>query len=161
MQRPPRDPRAPLFGRRVLGLSAAQGAMVLVCVLSVYVIALHLGHAEAEVRALTFATFLISNVGLVFTNRSWSRVIMSSSLNDVTLWTITGGSLAFLALVIYVPPLAALFRFAPLGLLDVALCFGAAALSITWFEVLKWRRRGRGVAPGADASSVARASGLE
>ncbi|CAN5923590.1 hypothetical protein BH11MYX4_BH11MYX4_18490 [soil metagenome] len=68
-------------------------------------------------------------------------------LRPLALWAITGGSLLFLSLVIYVPPLASLFRFAPLGPIDVALCFGAGALSITWFQVLKWRGRGRGLAP--------------
>jgi Ca2+-transporting ATPase len=85
MQRPPRDPREPMFGKQVLGLSSAQGAAVLVVVLAVYAIALRLGQIEAEARALTFATFLIANLGLIFTNRSWSRVIASSSLKDWTL----------------------------------------------------------------------------
>jgi Ca2+-transporting ATPase len=148
MQRPPRDPHAPMFGRRVLGLSSAQGASVLVVVLAVYAVALRLGQGEAEARALTFATFLIANLALIFTNRSWTHVITSSSLKDVTLWSVTAGALAFLALVIYVPPLARLFHFAALGLVDVALCFGAAALSITWFEILKWRGRGRATTSG-------------
>jgi Ca2+-transporting ATPase len=139
MRRPPRDPKAPLFGRRVIGLSAAQGAAVLVVVLVVYVSALRLGQAEAEVRALTFTTFLFGNLALIFTNRSWSRVIASSSLKDPTLWAVTVGALLFLAVVVYVPPLASLFRFAPLGPLDVALCVAAGALSITWFEIVKWR----------------------
>ncbi|CAN5732062.1 HAD-IC family P-type ATPase [soil metagenome] len=141
MRRPPRDPKAPMFGRQVIGLSSAQGLAVLLVVLTVDFVALRLGQVEAEARALTFATFLIANLGLIFTNRSWSRVIASSSLKDVTLWSVTGGALAFLGLVVYVPPLARLFHFAALGLVDVALCFGAAALSITWFEVLKWRGR--------------------
>jgi P-type Ca2+ transporter type 2C len=144
MRRPPRDPRAPLFGRRVFAVSGLQGASVLTVVLAVYFVALRLGHSEAETRALTFATFLFSNLALIFTNRSWSRVIVSSSLKDKTLWVVTGGALAFLGLVIYVPPLLGLFRFTSLGPLDVALCFGAAVLSITWFEIVKllgWGRR--------------------
>ncbi len=158
MRRAPRDPKAPLFGRRVLGVSGLQGASVLAVVLAVYILALRLGRSETEVRALTFATFLISNLGLIFTNRSWSRVIFSSSLRDTTLWAVTGGALLFLALVIYVPPLAALFRFAPLGPLDVAVCFGAGLLGITWFEVVKlfgWGRRW--ASPGEDRKVAASA----
>jgi Ca2+-transporting ATPase len=143
MRRPPRDPRAPMFGRRVIGLSSAQGAAVLVVVMAVYVVAIRVGEVETEVRALTFATFLVANLALIFTNRSWSRVISSSSLHDVTLWAVTGGALSFLAVVIYVPSLARLFRFAPLGAVDVALCFGAGALSVTWFEILKWSQQRR------------------
>jgi Ca2+-transporting ATPase len=144
MRRPPRDPREPMFGPRILGVSLLQGASVLVVVLTVYVLALRLGQAEDEARAVTFATYLLSNLALIFTNRSWSRVIAFSSLNDPILWLVTGGALLFLALVIYVRPLASLFRFAPLGALDVAFCLAAGALSITWFEIVKlsgWGRR--------------------
>ena len=140
MKRPPRDPREPLFGRRVLGLSVLQGLSVLAVVLAVYVTALVLRQPENEVRALSFATFLVSNVALIFTNRSWSRVVLASSLRDGALWTVTAGAVAFLGLVIYVPPLAELFRFAPLGAVDVVLCFGAGAASIAWFEIVKLRR---------------------
>jgi Ca2+-transporting ATPase len=121
----------------VLGVSALQGLSVLTVVLAVYVAALQLGRSEAETRTLTFATFLISNLALIFTNRSWSRVILASSLRDPTLWAVTGGALLFLALVIWVPPLAHLFRFAALGPLDVAICFAGGAIAITWFEVVK------------------------
>jgi Ca2+-transporting ATPase len=145
MRRPPRDPREPLFGRRLLGVSVLQGVSVLVVVLAVYVLGVRLGRSEADVRALTFGSFLVSNLALIFTNRSWSRTIASSPLKDPTLWAVTGGALVFLALVMYVPALAELFRLAPLGPLDVALCFGAGALSITWFEIVKllgWKRGG-------------------
>jgi Ca2+-transporting ATPase len=137
MRRPPRDPLEPLFGRRLLGVSLLQGASVLVVVLAVYVYGLHLGESEADARALTFGALLVSNVALIFTNRSWSRVIAFSSLRDATLWAVAGGALILLALVIYLPALAGLFRFAPLSATDVALCFGAGAVGITWFEIVK------------------------
>ena len=143
MQRPPRAPKAPIFGRQVIWLSCAQGAAVLVVVIAVYAFALRLGQSEAEARTLTFTTFLVCNVALIFTNRSWTRVISSSSLKDMTLWIVTGGALAFLALVVYVAPLARLFHFAKLGPLDVLICFGAGAASITWFEITKWAQRRR------------------
>ncbi|MBI3780631.1 MAG: cation transporting ATPase C-terminal domain-containing protein, partial [candidate division NC10 bacterium] len=53
------------------------------------------------------------------------------------LWWVLGGALAFLALVLYVPFLRALFRFAPLGAADLALCLAAGAASIMWFEGFK------------------------
>jgi Ca2+-transporting ATPase len=155
MQRPPRDPKAPMFGKRVIGISIAQGAAVLVVVLAVYAVALHLGQLEAEARALTFATFLVANLGLIFTNRSWSQGITAASLKDMTLWGVTVGALLFLALVVYVPLLAHLFRFAPLGPLDVALCFGAGGLSVAWFEIVKRSGRTRLVVPPAGNPAAA------
>ena len=155
MQRPPRAPQAPMFGRRVIGISVAQGAAVLVVVLAVYAVSLHLGQLESEARALTFATFLVANLGLIFTNRSWSRRVASSSLKDTTLWAVTLSALLFMAVVIYVPPLAHLFRFAPLGPLDVALCFGAGGLSVAWFEIVKRNGRSRPAAPPAGNPAAA------
>jgi Ca2+-transporting ATPase len=137
MRRPPRGPSVPLFDRRLIGVSVLQGLSVLFVLLAVYVAALRLGQDEAETRTLTFATFLLSNLALIFTNRSWSRVILSSPLRDPTLWAVTTGALVFLAIVIWVPPLARFFRFAALGPLDVGICFAGAAIAITWFEVVK------------------------
>jgi Ca2+-transporting ATPase len=137
MRRPPRDPKAPLFGRGVLVPSCLQGLSALVVVLAIYALAHVTGRGEAETRTLAFATLLLCNVTLIFTNRSWSRVITASPLNDIALWLVAGGSLLFLALVIYLPPLALLFRFAPLGIVDLALCMGASALAVTWFELTK------------------------
>lgn len=144
MQRPPRDPKAPLFGRRVFGVSIMQGLSVLAVVLVVYILALRSGRSEAAGRTLTFTTFLLANLALIFTNRSWSRVIAASPLRDVTLWAVVGGAVSFLVLVIYVPTLATLFRFAPLRPLDMAVCLAASALAVTWFEVAKlagWSRK--------------------
>ncbi|HZU83773.1 MAG TPA: cation-translocating P-type ATPase [Polyangiaceae bacterium] len=154
MRRPPRDPRAPLFGRGVLAVSVLQGASVLAVVIVVYVLALRLGRSDAETRTLTFATFLFSNLALIFTNRSWSRVIASSSLRDRALWVVVVGALLFLALVVYVPPLARLFRFAPLGPLDAACCVAAGALGITWFEIVKLLGLGRRLASPSDDVGV-------
>jgi Ca2+-transporting ATPase len=56
------------------------------------------------------------------------------------LWAVTAGAIAFLGLVIYVPALAELFRFARLGAVDVVMCFGAGAISVAWFEIVKLRR---------------------
>ncbi|HYQ44448.1 MAG TPA: cation-translocating P-type ATPase [Polyangiaceae bacterium] len=139
MHRPPRAPTAPMFGRRVIGLSLAQGAAVFLVVIAVFAIALRLDRPEAEARALTFGTFLIANLGLIFTNRSWSRRLPAWSSNDKPLWVVVLCALSFLALVTYVPPLARLFRFESLRPLDVALGLTAGVLSVAWFELVKGR----------------------
>jgi Ca2+-transporting ATPase len=53
------------------------------------------------------------------------------------MWWVAGGSLVFLALVLYVPFLRVLFHFSTLHPSDVALCVGAGAVSLGWFESLK------------------------
>ncbi len=159
MQRPPRAPQAPMFGRQIIAISIAQGAVVLAVVLAVYAIALRLERAEPAARALAFATFLAANLGLIFTNRSWSRRLERSSLYDHALWAVTGGALLFLGLVVYLPPLADLFRFAALDPRELVVCFAAGGLSVTWFEIVKRAKKptaGPVVAAGADHRAPSR-----
>ena len=117
--------------------SIVQGLAVLAVVLAVNALAIHFGLAEAETRALTFACFFVANIGLIFNNRSWSREAAAASVKDATLWFVTAAAVAFLGLIIYVRPLARLFRFAPLRPLDLLLCSAAGLLSVAWFRVVK------------------------
>ena len=111
MARPPRNPKEPLFSRRTLGLSILQGASVLLIVLAVYGISLYRGQGEAEARALTFTTLIVANLGLILTNRSWTRTILATMKSpNAALWWVVGGAAAFLGLVLYVPALRGLFR---------------------------------------------------
>jgi len=147
MKRLPRDPKKPLFSRRNLALSFLQGFIVLAIVLAVYAISLFRGQGEEEARALTFTTLIVANLGLILTNRSWSRTIFETlSTPNRALWWVVGGALVFLAAVLYIPFLRELFGFAYLHFLDIAICFMAGITSILWFEGLKMinrRRSGR------------------
>ena len=141
MTRPPRDPRAPLFGRRLIVFSLLQGASVLAIVMIVFVMALLRGRGELEARALTFTTLIVSNLALILTNRSWSRGILSTLRSpNPALWWIISGALAILGLVLYVPAWRALFRFATLHPDDLMMCLAAGAVSIAWCEWLKMLR---------------------
>lgn len=138
MKRPPRDPERPLFSKHMLGLSVLQGLMVLVIVLAVYALSIYRGQGEAEARALTYTTLIAANLGLILTNRSWSRTIMDTlSTPNPALWWVMGGALVFLAAVLYNPFLRELFGFAYLHPIDIAICFMAGTTSILWFEGLK------------------------
>ena len=147
MRRPPRDPKKPLFSRRSLALSFLQGFVVLAIVLAVYAVSLFRGQGEEEARALTYTTLIVANLGLILTNRSWSRTIFETlSTPNRALWWVMGGALVFLAAVLYIPFLRELFGFAYLHFIDIAICFMAGITSILWFEGLKMinSRRGSG-----------------
>ena len=56
-------------------------------------------------------------------------------------------AIVLLALMLYLPPLRSLFSFATMAPWELLVAFGAAALSVTWFEMLKlYRRRKGGIA---------------
>jgi len=121
-----------------VGISLLQGLSVLIVIVGVFVMALRRGHSEDDARALAFTTLIIANVGLIFANRSWSRLIVHTLRSpNSALWWVTGGALLFLGLALYVPFLRKLFRFSFLHPVDLAICFAAGAVSILWFELLK------------------------
>lgn len=147
MRRPPRLLERPLFSGQTITYSLLQGASVLFMVLSVYLIAMYRGLGEAEMRALGFTTLVLANLGLILTNRSWSRTVLSSfrSPNSALKW-ILGGTLLFLAMVLYVPFMRDLFRFSTLHLTDLAICLTTGIFSILWFEGFKILKRHRSFA---------------
>jgi Ca2+-transporting ATPase len=143
MTRPPRNPAAPLFDWYTMTMSLLQGASVLVVLVAVYLIALKRGQGEADARALTFTTLIIANLGLIFTNRSWSRGLIRETLHtpNAALWWVTGGAFVFLGLVLYVPFLQSLFKLSFLHPIDLAICVSAGVVSILWFELFKAVKR--------------------
>jgi Ca2+-transporting ATPase len=93
---------------------------------------------EAYVRAVTFTTLVLANLGLIVANLSWTRsVFQVLRSGNRALWYVLAGALLFLGAALYVPFFRSLFRFGTLGVGDVALAFGAAALGVLWFELLK------------------------
>jgi len=138
MNRPPRNPKKPLFNRRMLTLSLLQGLSVWAIVAAVFYIALDRGRGAMEARTLTFTTLIVANLGLILTNRSWSRTILATfrSPNAALGW-VMGGAVIFLGLVLYLPFFRKLFHFNTLHPDDLLLCLFAGVISILWFEGLK------------------------
>jgi P-type Ca2+ transporter type 2C len=138
MQRPPRNPKEPLFGRKTVGLALLQGSGILVIILAIFIIALDRGQGELDARALTFTTLILANLGLIISESSTSHLSLKilKSPNPTLWWTI-GGGMSFLAIVLYVPFLRELFSFSFLHPIDLAICLGGGLISLLWFELLK------------------------
>jgi Ca2+-transporting ATPase len=141
MQRPPRDPHAQLFGGMTLVLALLQGIGVLLVVMGAYAWAA--GRlTENEARAFAFATMVMGNLALIFYNRSRSVSWLAAlRIPNRTLWLVTGLTLAFLGLVLYLPWLSRLFLFAPLALPELLTAIALGLASVLWLEALKLSRR--------------------
>jgi P-type Ca2+ transporter type 2C len=145
MKRPPRNPKEPLFGRKTLGLAVLQGSGILAIVLVVFVIALYRGQGELDARALTFTTLILANLGLILSTGSSSHLSLKILRSpNPALWWVIGGGLFFLAIVLYVPFLRHLFSFSFLHPIDLAICLLGGAISLLWFELLRFRSEQRG-----------------
>jgi Ca2+-transporting ATPase len=150
MQRPPRDPREPLFSRAVLAASLGLGTAALLAVVLVYGWALLAGRSEGEMRALSFAAIVIGNLALIFAHRSQSQPILATLARpNPVLWWMTLATLTALGVAIYLPPVAAVFRFAPLGAAEIGIALAAGLVGALWNEGWKWYATGgRGTRAG-------------
>ena len=138
MHRPPRRLQDPLFGRQMILTGLVQGLGVMIVVLAVYVLVLTRGFGEAEARMMSFATLVIANLGLILTNRSWTRSIVSTlRVPNPALWWVVGGAAVFLALAIGVPFLRNLFSFGAPHLWELAFVAMAGSISILISESAK------------------------
>jgi len=155
MRRPPRRKEEGLFTRKNVALSLLQGFVVLAVILAVYLAACMRYLPGDSVRVLTFTTIVVANLCLILTNRSWSETIATSLRTpNRALSLVFAGTIACLLLVLYVPHLRDVFRFAPVSPADLFACFIAGIFSVLWFEVYKVLARHReirsAVTPGQD-----------
>jgi Ca2+-transporting ATPase len=137
MRRPPRDPNALLFGGATLWLALLQGIGVLLVVMGANAWADH-RLKEPEARAFAFTTLVIANLALIYSNRSRTQTLLATlrAPNSI-LWIVTGVTLALLALSLYLPFLADVFRFAPLPSGELVAAAGLGLTSVAWFRLLK------------------------
>jgi len=141
MERPPRDPREPLFNLPMLATSFALGATMLAAVFAAYWWAREGGRSDTEARAVAFAAIVFSNLALLFATRSRNRTVLATLREpNRPLWWITLGALAALAAAIYVPAAAAIFKFSPLGAAELMVAAAAGVAGVAWVELLKLKR---------------------
>jgi Ca2+-transporting ATPase len=146
MRRPPRRPGAPLFSRGMLAFAALLGVATLAAAAGIYGSLLGT-HGEQVARASAFVTIVTANIVLIMVSRSRRETALTVALrpNPVFL-AIAAAACAALALVLYYPPAARLFRFAPLDAGSLGLALGLGVASVLWYDLVKLvpQRRSRG-----------------
>ncbi len=138
MQRPPRDPKAPLFGGTTVLLALLQGLGMLVAVLGAYAWGMQ-WLDQPTARAFAFTTLVMGNLALIFSNRSQTASLWAGlRVPNRALWLVTGSTLALLGLAVYQPGLAHLFYFAPLQAPHALMAALLGLSGVVWFEGVKW-----------------------
>jgi Ca2+-transporting ATPase len=151
MQLPPRRPDQKLFDKSVMVRGLWQGAGLLLVLLAVHAGARAWLPADDQrddiARALTFVVLILSNLGLINANRSWSRTVLfgNAESNKQFGW-IAAGTVVVLGVVLSVPVISRLFSFAAPPPVMLLAALGAAMLGMVWFEGVK-RLQGRSLRP--------------
>jgi P-type Ca2+ transporter type 2C len=134
MARPPRDPKAPLFGPALLARGLLQGVVVLAAALAMFLVGANDPHGEGVARGMAFITLVLGNLGLVLTNRSINSSAFRAVLRpNPALGLVLAVTLLALVLALEVPWVRGLFGFAWLSHGQIG---EAAAASVVSFAVV-------------------------
>jgi Ca2+-transporting ATPase len=138
MSRKPRPAGERLFGPRMVFIGLTQGLGILALVAGIYAWALSAGYGVGEARALAYVNLVFGNIGMIFSNRSWTESILKSlRRSNKALWIVAGAALGFLAIALFVPAVNGVFGFAPLHLWEIGLCAITAVVTILINEFAK------------------------
>jgi Ca2+-transporting ATPase len=140
MRVPPRRSDDRLFDTAVLMRGLWQGSGLLALLCGVYVWVRHVTQADDIARATTFAVLVFANLGLIYVNRTWNAPSWRGhhGTNRYFNWMALG-TVALLAIVLFVPEAARLFSFMRPSASMLFLALACAVLGTLWFEAVKWQ----------------------
>jgi Ca2+-transporting ATPase len=141
MRKPPRARDEPLFGPRQLFLACLQGLGVLVGVFALYLFLLQT-QSEAIARGGAFSALVLCNLTLALTDTMAADGRFFAPHRRV-FWSIAGILAVVLLGIHLIPPLAAIFRVAPLDPLTLLLVVGVALVMGTWPRFVAWLARSK------------------
>ena len=148
MKAPPRRKEQQLFDRAVMMRGLCQGIGLLILLLATYASMRFFAPVASErdelARTLTFVVLALANLALIHTNKSWGRTrwVGPGAFGTQLSW-IAFATLAMLAIALFFPPVTQLFSFVTPAPVLLLFAFGIVALSVMWFEVVKWLIRMR------------------
>ncbi|ACB95761.1 cation-translocating P-type ATPase [Beijerinckia indica] len=143
MQRPPHAAASRLLSPSIVVWSLLQGVLTFAVIGTLYLMACRNGLPEGDIRALTFVTLVLANLGLVLVNRSFSSSLREAlRWNNRALWIVSVVVAIVLGFALTWEPARTLFRFGPLHPDDLSLIFALVAGLVIVLEILKhfWRR---------------------
>jgi P-type Ca2+ transporter type 2C len=147
MSQKPRPFTNTFFNIKELTTSIIQGLMITAGTLLCYQYAVQQGYNESITRTMVFTDLIAANIFLTLVNRSfYYSVITTMKYRNNLVLMIISITIAITALLLYVNPLAEFFKFEPLNLRHITVSAGIGFFSVTWYEIIKWKKRRK---PGA------------
>ena len=147
MRKPPRDSREGLFSGGVGVDIVYQGFLVAILTLTAYFIGHFMENGVWEITnsadgmTMAFLTMSMAEIFQSFNMRNRRGSIFTMKTQNVLLWGAGAIALLLVAAVIYVPPLAAAFRFETISAAEFFTAMGLAVLIIPMVELVKFFQR--------------------
>jgi Ca2+-transporting ATPase len=121
----------------VLRRGILQGASLLAALLAVFGIARASGIGDDAARTLAFIGLVVGNLGTILSNQSWTeRAWRTAFWRNRMALVVTTGAISTLALIVTVPSLRDLFRFAPPPIAWLVASPIVALASVWWVDLL-------------------------
>ncbi len=142
MLQKPRPFTTTFFNWNELMTSIIQGLMITAGVLLVYQYAVYMGLDENSTRTMVFVALISANIFQTFVNRSFFySVWFTLRYKNVLIPLVTGITIVLTACMIYITPVAGLFKFKPIGIANLAISILIAFVFVMWYEIVKWIKR--------------------
>ncbi|NJI72766.1 cation-translocating P-type ATPase [Sphingobacterium kitahiroshimense] len=142
MQRKPRPISETFLNWKELMISVVQGLVISAGVLFIYQYTVRQGGDEKTVRSMVFTTLIFANILLSFMNRSFYYYIYETiTYKNRLIYYITGITLLFMLMMLYVKPVSDFFSMTDLGFKQLMFCLSIAAVSTLWMDLYKWCKR--------------------
>ena len=144
MLQKPRPFSSSFFRGRELVTSIIQGLVITLGTLLVYQYSVHQGWSESITRSMVFTTLISANIILTLVNRSFHYSVFTTIWykNNLVL-LIIGITIIISGLLLFIRPLADFFAFETLALPQLSISIVIGALSVIWYEGVKWTKRHR------------------
>jgi Ca2+-transporting ATPase len=150
MKRPPRNWRDPLFGSGQIAVAALDGLVLLIGVLGLYASLHHGGIDEGQARAVSFISLVAGHLALA--PAVMARGGQTPIHHSRVLWLVAAGASLLLVLMLVVPELREIMRFATPDVQQLLVGLGVGIVAGGWSGLRVFFKRLM-LAPAASASA--------
>ncbi len=141
MDRKPRNPKSQILTPKTLLKSVIQGIVIFIASFGTYYFFLmNNPNDAATARAMGITIIMLSNLFLVQVNSSDSSCFFESIkllFKDRVMWAVNIITIAVVIIILY-SPINLFLKLAPLTLYQIGLAFVISAVSVLWYEVVKF-----------------------
>lgn len=142
MSQKPRPFTTTFFNWKELTTSVIQGLAITAGTLFAYQYSVYQGFDEAHTRTIVFTVLIAANIFLTLVNRSFYYSIFTTlRYKNNLILLIIGITISITALLLFVTPLTAFFKFETIDSSQVFICIAIGFVSVIWYELVKIRTR--------------------